>query len=142
MTDPHAESQQSWSQQSWTDVAKALESELDQTSAMLADLRARFNAVNTAMTEQAPLTQEYQQRQEAIAQINDGKKKDVRSIDDSNCEALVHDLAALQERLDQIRITLESQLFSVKDLGPIFWQIARFTGLGIVIGAILRSLVR
>jgi hypothetical protein len=132
MTEPQSESQESWA-----DVAAKLESELDETNGILADLRARLNAVNIAMIEQPTLTQEYQQRSEALASSSVGADVEVHSR-----EALIHDLQTVKERLAQIHVTLESQLFSVKDLGPIFWQVARFVGLGIVIGAILRGLVR
>ncbi|MEI6428411.1 MAG: hypothetical protein WCO45_08490 [Pseudanabaena sp. ELA607] len=117
--------------ESWDQVAAKIESELAETTQILQDMQARFNAVKTAMGEQEPLTQEYHQRLETLAQTPEGISR----------EALIHDLAIVQERLAAIRVTLESQLFSVRDLGPIFWQVARFVGLGIVIGAILRGFV-
>ena len=76
-------------------------------------------------------------RSEALASSSAGADGEARSR-----EALIHDLNTVKERLAQIHVTLESQLFSVKDLGPIFWQVVRFVGLGIVIGALLRGLVR
>jgi len=135
MTKPQSESQESWA-----DVAAKLELELDETNEILADLRARFNAVNIAMIEQPTLIQEYQQRSADLASLSSGA--DVEAHSRESREALIHDLNTVKERLAQIHVTLESQLFSVKDLGPIFWQVLRFVGLGIVIGAILRGLVR
>ena len=49
------------------------------------------------------------------------------------------ELAQLQDRLEALKVTLESQLLSWKEMQEPFWQIVRFVGLGLVIGWFLHS---
>lgn len=44
------------------------------------------------------------------------------------------ELDQLEERIESLRITLESQLLSWREASEPFWQIVRFGGLGLVIG--------
>ncbi|HEY9808672.1 MAG TPA: hypothetical protein V6D13_04970 [Halomicronema sp.] len=50
-------------------------------------------------------------------------------------------LKQIQEQLESIELNLESSLFSWGSLKEPFWQAVRFTGAGIVVGWILKSLV-
>jgi hypothetical protein len=49
------------------------------------------------------------------------------------------DLAQMQDRIEALKVTLESQLLSWREVQEPFWQIVRFSGLGLVIGWFLRG---
>ncbi|MEL6352837.1 MAG: hypothetical protein AAFR58_13840 [Cyanobacteria bacterium J06627_28] len=49
------------------------------------------------------------------------------------------ELAQLQDRIEALKVTLESQLMSWKEMREPFWQVVRLTGLGLVIGWFLRG---
>lgn len=53
--------------------------------------------------------------------------------------ALKQEVRQIQQRLEELEITLESQLVSWGWVRETFWQVVRFGGLGIVIGWLLRS---
>lgn len=44
------------------------------------------------------------------------------------------ELAQLEERIESLKITLESQLLSWREASEPFWQIVRYGGLGLVVG--------
>ncbi|MGB3765833.1 MAG: hypothetical protein WA947_04700 [Phormidesmis sp.] len=44
------------------------------------------------------------------------------------------ELAQLEERIESLKITLESQLLSWREASEPFWQIVRYVGLGLAIG--------
>lgn len=44
------------------------------------------------------------------------------------------ELAQLEERVESLKITLESQLLSWREASEPFWQIVRYVGLGLAIG--------
>ena len=44
------------------------------------------------------------------------------------------ELAQLEERLESLKITLESQLLSWRQASEPFWQIVRYGGLGLLVG--------
>lgn len=44
------------------------------------------------------------------------------------------ELARLQERIEALKVTLESHLLSWRQIQEPFWQVVRFVGLGIAIG--------
>lgn len=44
------------------------------------------------------------------------------------------DLAQMQDRIEALKVTLESHLLSWREIQEPFWQIVRFGGLGFVIG--------
>lgn len=52
---------------------------------------------------------------------------------------LSDELRQIKEQLEAIEINLESQLFSWGSLKEPFWQAVRFSGLGVVVGWILKS---
>ncbi|MEM9089925.1 MAG: hypothetical protein AAGC93_14400 [Cyanobacteria bacterium P01_F01_bin.53] len=49
------------------------------------------------------------------------------------------ELAQMQDRIEALKVTLESQLVSWREMQEPFWQIVRFVGLGLVIGWFLRG---
>lgn len=49
------------------------------------------------------------------------------------------ELAQMQDRVEALKVTLESHLLSWRDMQEPFWQIFRFVGLGLVIGWFLNE---
>ena len=49
------------------------------------------------------------------------------------------ELAQMQDRIEALKVTLESHLLSWRELQEPFWQIVRFGGLGLVIGWFLNE---
>ena len=50
------------------------------------------------------------------------------------------DLSQLQERLQDLELQLESQLFDWRSLREPFWQAVRFGGIGVILGWILHAI--
>ncbi len=114
---------------------------LSQVEQLLSDLQQRYAQILQAREQQTQLQQDLEriQKQSGTEQ-NPGFERDLREI---------------QEKLQELAITLESELLTDSDLkrlfwqgirqgllGEIFWQIVRFGGLGVVLGWILRSCTR
>lgn len=51
------------------------------------------------------------------------------------------ELAQMQDRIEALKVTLESHLLSWREQQEPFWQIVRFVGLGLVLGWVLRGWV-
>lgn len=51
------------------------------------------------------------------------------------------ELAQMQDRIEALKVTLESHLLSWREIQEPFWQIVRFGGLGLVIGWFLHDLL-
>lgn len=49
------------------------------------------------------------------------------------------DVTAIQSQLAEVEARLESRLFNWKSQQEVFWQILRFSGLGLVLGYFLRA---
>ncbi len=49
------------------------------------------------------------------------------------------DLAQMQDRIEALKVTLESQLLTWREAQEPFWQIFRFVGIGLVLGWFLRG---
>ncbi|MGD1897619.1 MAG: hypothetical protein ACFB16_11790 [Phormidesmis sp.] len=49
------------------------------------------------------------------------------------------ELAQMQDRVEALKVTLESQLLSWREVQEPFWQVVRFVGLGLVIGWFLHK---
>lgn len=47
------------------------------------------------------------------------------------------ELAQMQDRIEALKVTLESHLLSWREIQEPFWQIVRFGGLGLVVGWLL-----
>lgn len=54
---------------------------------------------------------------------------------------LKRELKQTRQRLEELELALESQLFSWNGMKQVFWQSVRFGGLGVVLGWVLKSLV-
>ncbi|MGB3616470.1 MAG: hypothetical protein WBA10_21950 [Elainellaceae cyanobacterium] len=108
-------------------VGSDFETELTQTELQLQALRDRYSQVTAAQGEQQSL--KVQQ-----ARVQHELKQHRRA-------ALKQELAQIKARMDELELTLESQLFSWGSLSEPFWQAVRFGGLGLVVGWFLRAMV-
>lgn len=52
------------------------------------------------------------------------------------------ELTEMQDRIEALKVTLESHLLSWREVQEPFWQIVRFGGLGLVLGWFLRAWIR
>lgn len=57
-------------------------------------------------------------------------------------ELPAEELAEMQNRIEALKVTLESHLLSWREVQEPFWQIVRFGGLGLVMGWFLRAWIR
>jgi hypothetical protein len=92
-------------------------------------LKARYAQVRSDQQVQQDLQQELTQVQRQVLQSRSKKRR----------SELNRELKQIKTRLEETELALESQLFSWGGLREIFWQAARFGGLGIVIGWLLRE---
>ena len=60
------------------------------------------------------------------------KYEQADAVDRTNLPA--EELAQLEERIESLKITLESHLLSWREASEPFWQIVRYAGLGLVVG--------
>ncbi|MGK7891236.1 MAG: hypothetical protein AB4042_18055 [Leptolyngbyaceae cyanobacterium] len=89
-------------------------------------LRQRYTRVVQAQAE----------KQEVRVRINRAQSE----LRQHRTKQVEEDLNNLQNKLEEIELTLESQLFSWSSLKEPFWQIVRFGGVGVVLGWLLKSL--
>lgn len=75
-------------------------------------------------------------QQDLQAQLNQAQQ----NYQQQPAKALKAEIKQLQQRLEELEIALESQLFSWKGLKEVFWQAIRFGGLGVIIGWLLKTL--
>lgn len=112
-----------------------LDFDFDQQLAMieanLADLKDRYAQIRVAQADRSPLESQRQELQRSLNQveINDWRDR----------QLLVEELAAIDQRLAEIRFELESRLIAWDSLRETFWQILRFGGIGIILGWYLRT---
>lgn len=104
------------------------EQEISKIEDSLGQLKERYQQVKQDQ-------QELKQLQQRRAQIKKGRRKIPPSY------PLQEELTQIEAQIDLLNLTLESRLFNWKSLQEPFWQIVRFTGLGIILGWILKSLV-
>ncbi len=142
----------------WNDV----ETQLQETKEMLAEIEQRFLQVRRDSIEQQELQQQQEQIKSQIqAQIqaesgdrprqnNQNNSKIRRKPNSSHGRSpspdhhdhkdeLLKQLQEISDRLEQIEGEMESRLISWSSFREPFWQIVRFVGIGIIIGVILRS---
>lgn len=103
------------------------EQELAEVERSLQQLKQRYSQVQQDQATQAQL----QQRQETLKQ-----QLKLRPTVDMKAE-----LKRIEDRLDELATSLESQLFTWGSLKESFWQIVRFSGLGLVVGWMLAFVV-
>lgn len=96
------------------------EQELTEVERSLQELKQRYSQVQQDQATQTQL----QERQETL-------KQHLKHHPSAELKA---ELKRIEEQLDELATNLESQLFTWGSLKDSFWQIVRFSGLGIVIG--------
>jgi predicted RNase H-like nuclease (RuvC/YqgF family) len=101
------------------------EQELEEIERSLIALKERYTQVQSDRIEQA----EYEHRLEELLQ-NKRSSPEIKA-----------EFKEIQQRLEVLEISLESQLFSWGSLKEPFWQAVRFGGLGVIIGWLLKSCV-
>jgi len=89
-------------------------------------LRKRYTEVAAA----------YPERQELKVRLNRAQSELKRH----RTQAIQDEVNALQARLTETELTLESALFSWSSLKEPFWMAVRFGGLGMVLGWVLHAL--
>ncbi len=107
---------------------------LQEVEQSLLTLKARYAQVQTDQQRQ----QELQQRQRDLKRQINGQTR--RSDRPPLQAALRADLKKVQQQLEELEVTLESQLFSWGGLKEVFWQAVRFGGIGMILGWILKTL--
>ncbi len=65
------------------------------------------------------------------------KYQQATSMDISRLPA--EELTQMKDRIEALKVTLESQLLSWREVREPFWQIVQFAGLGLVVGWFLRG---
>ncbi|MEA5573386.1 hypothetical protein [Calothrix sp. UHCC 0171] len=96
---------------------------LEEIEQALVALKERYQQVECDRNLQAEL----QQRAEELRQ--------------SKLPEMKAELKYIQQQLEVLEINLESRLFTWRSLKDPFWQIVRFSGLGVIIGWLLKSSV-
>ena len=121
--DPSAPAEKDSTQDSTNDLAQAL----DELEHNVAALRQRYTDVEQAQAEKQELRVRINRAQNELRQHR------TKQVED--------ELKSLQTRLEEVELTLESQLFSWSSVKEPFWQAIRFGGIGVVLGWILHILV-
>lgn len=99
---------------------------LDELEQNVEALRERYSQVEQAQAE----------KQELRVRINRAQNE----LRQHRTKQVQEELTALQTRLEEVELTLESQLFSWSSLKEPFWMAVRFGGLGFVLGWALHIL--
>ena len=74
--------------------------------------------------------------------IRRAKAKYEQAISTDLSQLPAEDLAQMQDRIEALKVTLESHLLSWREIQEPFWQIVRFGGLGLVAGWFLNEWLR
>lgn len=104
-----------------------IEQSLQELEQALQEFKARYTQVQADRDRQQDLRQQL-----SIAE---------RDYQQNRSRALRAEVKQLRQKLEEVEIALESQLFSWSGLRELFWQVVRFGGVGIILGWVLRSWV-
>lgn len=107
----------------WAEFESAI-AEVEQS---LISLKERYNQVQRDRTHQDELK---------------GQLDFIRRQRRPNSSELKAELQQIKQQLETIELNLESRLFNWGSLREAFWQAVRFGGIGVIIGWLLKSLVR
>lgn len=103
-----------------------LETALDDAQSSLDKLKQRYAQINTAQEKRSELRVQYNRTQSELSR--------------HRTKQLQEELKSIQQKLDEVEIVLESQLFNWSSLKEPFWMAVRFGGIGILIGWTLRAI--
>lgn len=101
--------------------------ELEQS---LQRVKARYIQVQADQLEQRNLQARLDELQGSLAQPRPISERAQRQ----------YELEQIKQRLEELELSLESELFSWRGFRDVFWQAVRFGGLGIVIGWVLHNI--
>ncbi|PAX59667.1 hypothetical protein [Brunnivagina elsteri] len=87
------------------------------------------------------LRERYQQV-ECDRNLQDELQQRTSELNQSKLPEMKAELKHIQQQLEVLEINLESRLFSWRSIKDPFWQIIRFSGLGVIIGWLLKSFSR
>ncbi len=134
----------------WSD----LETQLQEVKELLATVEQRLQQVSHGAIAKQELLQQQQQlnaelqnlqagsstnNQSKIRRKPNSKHEPNPSPQNLHIEEIHRQLLEISDRLEQVEAEIESRLLSWSSFSEPFWQVVRFTGLGIIIGIILRS---
>ena len=134
----------------WSD----LETQLQEVKELLANVEQRLQQVSHGAIAKQELLQQQQDLKTELQNLQSGNSTNNQSKirrkpnskhepnpvpQNSHIEEIQRQLLEISDRLEQVEAEIESRLLSWSSFREPFWQIVRFTGIGIVIGVILRS---
>jgi hypothetical protein len=90
--------------------------------------------LDRSLTELKTRYAQVQQDEQTRSQLQPHQDQLKRQLKQHPSPAIKAELKRLQTQLDELEFNLESRLFSWSSLKAPFWQILRFSGLGIIIG--------
>jgi seryl-tRNA synthetase len=99
-----------------------------------ADFERELEAVEQTLHDLKQRHTQVQQDQQTQTQLLKRQNQIQQQLHSTPNAELKNELKQIQERLDELELTLESRLFSLSSLKEPFWQIVRFGGLGVVLG--------
>ena len=102
------------------------ETALNNAQSSLDKLRQRYAQINIAQEKRSELRVQYNRTQSELSR--------------HRTKQLQEELKSIKQKLDDLEIMLESQLFSWSSLKEPFWMAVRFGGLGILMGWALRAI--
>ncbi|MGB3494834.1 MAG: hypothetical protein WBA57_19045 [Elainellaceae cyanobacterium] len=102
-----------------------VEQSLNDVEESLASLKRRYADVLAAKAQRSELIAQYNRTQDEVRRHRTPKLKS--------------ELNDLQQKINEVEIALESQLFSWSSLKEPFWMGVRFGGLGVLVGWLLRA---
>ncbi len=112
-----------------SEIPETESSEVEQSIRVLEEalqaLKNRYADVLSAQARRSELRTQYNRTQSELSRHRTTQLKS--------------ELQALQQKIDEAEVTLESQLFSWSSLKEPFWMAVRFGGVGILVGWLLRS---
>lgn len=95
-----------------------------------------LNAFEGALKETAD---EFLKLRDRFFAIRRAKAKYEQATSGDLAELPAEELAQLQDRIEALKVTLESHLLSWREVQEPFWQMVRFGGLGLVVGWFLHA---
>ena len=108
----------------------------DETEDIAQSLTALEKRVAAVRQRHSDVIQAQAEKQELRVRLNRAQ----RELQQHRTQQIQAEVKALQARLEEVELILESQLFSWSGLKEPFWQAIRFGGIGVVIGWVLKTL--
>jgi chromosome segregation ATPase len=114
-----------------------IDREIAEVEELLSQVKQRYEQIRIAQADLTPLTQ---QQRELQKQLKSSQVNSLAQAQWRDRQGLKEELAAVEQRLTEISVELESRLISWQSFREPFWQILRFGGVGIILGYYLKAL--